>query len=347
MENILLDKQVQLDLEAAIANIYRQGTPSRVFHFEHGLEEGQKQSLCERFGLTEDLDKADPYSRLQREIRVHQFLGLEFLRVFPRGIVWKGLPVDTTAAPPSVGPIQSWDDFETYPWPSIEQVDFSDVEWFEQNLPDNIGVWAMSFCFQQVSNLVGFTPLCMMLFENRELVKAVTEKVGTFYRQFQETMCQFSRCAAINLGDDMGHRSATLIGPDDIREIFIPWQKRIIEVAHACEKVAIFHICGQVEAIVDDLIETVGIDAKHSTQDVIEPITVAKQRWGDRVGLLGGIDVDFLTRAHPDDVSPYVRNILDTCMPGGGFALGVGNWVADTIPTENYLAVYAEARSFV
>ena len=90
-----------------------------------------------------------------------------------------------------------------------------------------------------------------------------------------------------------------------------------------------------------------GIDAKHSTQDVIEPIAVAKRRWGDRVGLLGGIDVDFLTRAQPDDVHSYVHDILDACMPGGGFTLGVGNWVADTIPTDNYLAVHAESRSFL
>ena len=59
MKIILLDHPVQLDLEAAIANIQRRATPGRVFHFEHGLEEGQKQSLCERFGLCEDLSKPD------------------------------------------------------------------------------------------------------------------------------------------------------------------------------------------------------------------------------------------------------------------------------------------------
>ena len=33
----------------------------------------------------------------------------------------------------------------------------------------------------------------------------------------------------------------------------------------------------------DDLIDTVHIDAKHSTQDVVEPMAVSKRRWGDRV----------------------------------------------------------------
>jgi uroporphyrinogen decarboxylase len=204
----------------------------------------------------------------------------------------------------------------------------------------------MSYLFQQVSNLIGFTPLCLMLYENRDLVRAVAEKVGTLHVQFQEVMCQFDRCGAINIGDDMGHKSATLIAPQDLREIFIPWQQRIATVANRHGKLCAFHTCGQVTAIMDDLIDTVGIDAKHSTQDCIEPITVAKQRWGARTALLGGMDVDFITRANPAQVRSYTRNILEACMSGGGFALGVGNWVADSIPLDNYLAMHEEARRF-
>ena len=214
-------------------------------------------------------------------------------------------------------------------------------------MPDNIAMWAMTYLFQQVNNLIGFAPLCMMLYENRDLVKAVTEKVGTFFVKFTEVMCQFSRCGAISVADDMGYKSTTLISPDDIREIFIPWQKRVIDTAHSCGKLGFFHVCGQVETIMDDLIDTVGIDAKHSTQDIIEPITVSKQRWGSRVALLGGVDVDFITRAQPNEVRSYVRNILDVCVSGGGFALGVGNWVADSIPFENYLAMLEEAKIYM
>ena len=344
--SILKDKPVKLDLEAAIANIKRQGTPERVYYFEHGLEPGIKQSLCDRFDLCEGLDNTDKHFILRREIRIQQFLGQEFFRVFPLNYAWPGFSTDTTAPPPAVGPIQSWEDFENYPWPTIEQIDFSAVEWFEKNLPDNMAVWAMTYLFQQVSNLIGFTPMCLMLYENRRLIEAVTEKVGTLCLKFTQTMCQFSRCGAINIGDDLGHKTATLINPKDIRELFIPWHKRIIEVAHSHGKLGLFHICGHTGAIMDDLIDAVGIDAKHSTQDVIEPITVSKERWGKRVGLLGGVDVDFITRAQPKDMKNYVRNILDTCVPGGGYALGVGNWVADSIPFENYLTMLTQARCF-
>ncbi|MCK4982846.1 MAG: hypothetical protein KAS17_07970, partial [Victivallaceae bacterium] len=274
-------------------------------------------------------------------------LGHEFMRVFPKGIAWQGLPAGTTDVPPAAGPIQTWEDFENYPWPSITQVDWSEVEWFEQNLPDNVGMWTMTYLLQQVSNLIGFAPMCMMLYENRELIKAIIEKVGILYMKFTETICQFSKCCAINIGDDMGHKSATLISPDDIRELFIPWHKRIIAAAHSRGKLGLFHTCGQVETVMGDLIDTVKIDARHSTQDTIEPMRISKQRWGGDIGLLGGVDVDFITRAQPEQVKDYVHDILESCVLGGGFALGVGNWVADSVPFENYLAMLEAARNYM
>ena len=177
----LANNAVTLDLPAAIANIRRQGEPKRLFQFEHGLEGGIKEALCERFDLCAGLDKSSDDFTLNREIRLHQFIGTEFIRVFPGGIAWPGLAIKLGFAPPPIGPIQSWEDFEKYAWPRIEQVDFSVVEWFEGNLPDNMTLWAMTFLFQQVSYLVGFEPLCVMLYDNRELVRAITEKVGEFF----------------------------------------------------------------------------------------------------------------------------------------------------------------------
>jgi uroporphyrinogen decarboxylase len=345
-DRLLRTNPVTLDLPAALANLRRQGCPRRVFSFEHGLEPGIKTGLCERFDLEAGLDPSAADYRLRREIRVYQFLGLEFMRVFPRGIVWPGLPTAMTDIPPAVGPIRSWQDFEAYPWPTLAQVDLADLEWCERHLPDNMAAWSMTYLFQQVSNLLGFEPLCLLLYEDRELVKAVTARVGKFYVGLTETLCQFTRFGAINVGDDMGHKTGTLVRPDDLREIFIPWHRRIIAAAQARGRLGFFHVCGQVEAIMDDLINTVRIDAKHSTQDVTEPIQRTKQRWGDRVALLGGVDIDFATRAQPTDVERYTRNILEACTPGGGFALGLGNWVADSIPLDTYLAVHVAARKF-
>ncbi|HEY66086.1 MAG TPA: uroporphyrinogen-III decarboxylase-like protein, partial [Caldilineae bacterium] len=66
----------------------------------------------------------------------------------------------------------------------------------------------------------------------------------------------------------------------------------------------------------------------------------------DRIALIGGIDVDFLTRATPEQVRQRVRETLDVCLPGGGYCLGSGNSVTNYIPLENYLAMMDEGRRY-
>jgi len=92
----------------------------------------------------------------------------------------------------------------------------------------------------------------------------------------------------------------------------------------------------------EDLIEDVGIDAKHSFEDVIMPVTAVKQRYGERIAILGGVDVDMLSTASEEEVRAYTRNTLEACMPGGGYALGTGNSVANYIPLDNYIAMLDE-----
>jgi uroporphyrinogen decarboxylase len=52
--------------------------------------------------------------------------------------------------------------------------------------------------------------------------------------------------------------------------------------------------------------------------------------------------MDFIARAKPDEVREYTRKVLDACAPGGGYALGCGNTVANYIPPENFLAMLDE-----
>lgn len=54
----------------------------------------------------------------------------------------------------------------------------------------------------------------------------------------------------------------------------------------------IIHSCGYLDQVMDDLVDDVRIDARHSYEEVILPVTEAKRRYGDRVAILGGIDMD-------------------------------------------------------
>lgn len=97
-----------------------------------------------------------------------------------------------------------------------------------------------------------------------------------------------------------------------------------------------------VSAIMPDLLDDVRIDGKHSYENTILPPECAKRSYGDRVAILGGIDVGFLCSA--EELS--VRATLDACMPGGDFLLGTGNSVANYVPLTSYLALLDEGRQW-
>jgi uroporphyrinogen decarboxylase len=72
----------------------------------------------------------------------------------------------------------------------------------------------------------------------------------------------------------------------------------------------------------------------------------AKRKYGDRIALLGGLDVDFMCRSDEQAIRRRVRETLDACQSGGGYCLGTGNSVANYIPLDNYLAMLDEGRRY-
>ncbi len=90
------------------------------------------------------------------------------------------------------------------------------------------------------------------------------------------------------------------------------------------------------------LIDEVGIDGKHSFEDAIVPVPEMQRRYGSRIAILGGVDVDVLTRATPEEVRVYVRGIIEECAPRGRYAVGSGNSIPSYVPVENYLTMLDE-----
>jgi len=92
-----------------------------------------------------------------------------------------------------------------------------------------------------------------------------------------------------------------------------------------------------------DLIEDVGVDGKHSFEDAILPAPQFQRRYGQRLAVLGGVDVSVLARGSPGDVRRRVRELISECGPRGRFAIGSGNSIPSYVPVENYLAMLDEA----
>ncbi len=72
----------------------------------------------------------------------------------------------------NAGPIMSWADFERFPWPRPEQIDYSAIEYISQHLPEGMQMIYLGpgGQFENISELMGLTPLALAVHDNPALV---------------------------------------------------------------------------------------------------------------------------------------------------------------------------------
>jgi uroporphyrinogen decarboxylase len=136
-----------------------------------------------------------------------------------------------------------------------------------------------------------------------------------------------------------------MIPPDLLRKLVFPWHRKMVEAIHQNRKFAILHSCGNLEAVMDDVVDELNYDAKHSFEDTIIPVEDFWQQWHLKIAVLGGIDVDFLARSKPEDITNRCCKILETT-GSHSFALGSGNSIPGYVSVENYLAMKKTAADF-
>jgi len=347
----------KLDWEGLVNNIRRTGTPDRVYFIELFLDRQIEDTIDHRYGVTSHLDPADPAFGARRAIAVNRFLGYECV---PAGLLGlntgERLSADDTTEGETArgvrswvnekeGIITSWEDFEKYPWPDGHTWNTSALEWYEKNLPDDMCLVGRGghFC-EYLCWMMGYETLCYALYEKPDLVQALADRILELEESACKALLQCDRVKIVWASDDMGFKTGPMISPAAMRQYVFRGHKRLAEIAHEAGRPYLLHACGNRREIMDDLIDDVEIDAIHSWEDTIETITDAKRGYGDRVSLLGGIDVDFLCRASEADIRRRVRETVEICQPGGGFCLGSGNSVANYVPVDNYLAMMDEGR---
>ena len=244
------------------------------------------------------------------------------------------------------GAIASWEDFERYDWPSPENVDFFPLEYVCANLPDGMGFVTCHAAgvFEHVSQIMSIEGLCIASYEQPELVAAVFDKVGTLLEGYYERLFGLENLCAILQGDDMGFRTGTLIAPDDMKRYALPWHKRLARRTHDAGLPYFLHSCGNLATIIDDLIDDVGIDGKHSFEDAIMPAEAFQECYGSKIAVLGGVDINRLAAGTPAGIRAHTRYLIETCGARGRYAIGSGNSIPSYVPSENYLAMLDEAH---
>ncbi len=244
------------------------------------------------------------------------------------------------------GPIMSWQDFENYKWPRNYQAINAMSLATAKCVPDGMKVMVIpGGMFEWTTWLMGLVPFSYALVDEPELVDAVIEKVYRAIYKTVEGLLDEPNIGGIFMGDDLGYATGTMVSPKVLREKFFPRTQKIVDLVHSAGKISVLHTCGNVYAVMDDIIG-MGFDAKHSFEDKIMPVEQVHAKWGDKIGLIGGVDMDIMAQGSEADVRKRAREILDACATKGRYILGTGNSVANYIPIRNYQALISEAENW-
>ena len=237
--------------------------------------------------------------------------------------------------------------YDAYQWPNPDAFDYSRLDTIGRELPDGmkIVVCGPGGVLENVMQIAGYEGLCMMMVDDPGLVEKIFADVGSRLVRYYELSAPNRHVGAVISNDDWGFNTQTMLSPADMRHYVFGWHERIVDVIHAAGKPAILHSCGNLESVMDDIIDGMHYDAKHSYEDKICPVEDAYERWGSRIAILGGIDLDFVCRSAPDQITARSQAMLDRAATRGGFALGSGNSIPYYVPDDNYFALIEPAVS--
>ena len=245
------------------------------------------------------------------------------------------------------GPIQTREDFDNYPWEDLPRI-FKETyiphfEAIRKVLPQ--GMRAYGGCgygiFEASQDLVGYEPLCLMQYLDPELFADLYVKIGDLYCELWSWVIKnYSDIFVFyRMGDDLGHKTSTMLEPDTIRQHIFPQYKRVIDLVHNSGKKFLLHSCGNIFPLMDEIIN-LGIDAKHSNEDQIAPFTEWIDKYSERIGLFGGFDMNELILNDYDYVFEKVRKEGTQFREmANGYGLGSGNSIPDYMKEDGFMAM--------
>lgn len=326
--------------------------PARLPIYEHNISPGIMEKIQGvKFAALLGGDRADvaeffrQYCRFFRDM-TYDTVSCEvcFMEILPgSGALLGGKP----------GPIQSRADFDAYSWADLPrrywEVAGPRFDALAAALPPGMkaigGVG--NGVFEISEDLVGLEYLPFMQVDDPELYADVFRNIGDlmvavwteFLKRYKDIF------VACRFGDDLGFRSSLLTNPVTVRAHILPQYKRVIDRVHAAGKPFLLHSCGCIFEVMDEII-SLGIDAKHSNEDAIAPFARWIKDYGDRIGLLGGFDMDFLCqKSAPEVYAAVLEQGSEFRRAARGYALGSGNSIPDYVPVENYLAMIRAAQA--
>ncbi|MDI7276620.1 MAG: uroporphyrinogen decarboxylase family protein [Anaerolineae bacterium] len=145
----------------------------------------------------------------------------------------------------------------------------------------------------------------------------------------------------IFFSDDWGSQLGLLMNPEDWRKWYKPRYRRLFDAVHRRGCHVWMHLCGNVTAIVGDLID-VGLDVLNPVQPQAMSVDALAREFGGKLCFFGGADVQgTLPHGTPDEVRREVQHLIDVFgRYNGGYIGSTSHGILPDTPPANVLALF-------
>jgi uroporphyrinogen decarboxylase len=188
---------------------------------------------------------------------------------------------------------------------------------------------------------LGLERFSVALYDDLSLVETVLDRYCDWTAVVAERVCKLGFDVYIST-DDMAFKSAPYFSPRVFRELVLPRYRR---VRPRITLPWVVHSDGNLMLFLDDLVE-LGIAGFHPLEKGAMDIRAVKRDYGDRICVLGNVDLNLLGMATPDEVDREVRELIRDVGPGGGYILTSGNSLAGYLRPENVVALAEAAQRY-
>jgi uroporphyrinogen decarboxylase len=194
---------------------------------------------------------------------------------------------------------------------------------------------------------MGIEAFSKALAKNPSFIKRIVSDKEKAFINLTKKILDETHSEVFFIGDDLAYNSGPFISPRNFKKFFLPSYQRLSKVIRKRGAKLIFHTDGDIRPLlnIEGFIEC--YDAIHPWQvsanmDIFE----AKEKYRGKLCIMGNVPVAMLVHKTQSEISEYVKKLLRTCAPGGGYMLSSGNSIVTEIPADNYLAMLLTYRKY-
>ncbi|OHB57761.1 MAG: hypothetical protein A2Y12_18290 [Planctomycetes bacterium GWF2_42_9] len=171
-----------------------------------------------------------------------------------------------------------------------------------------------------------------------EFLEYCTDITGQFIKLMAQTGVDM-----VSNGDSIG--GPEMVSPNIYKEYVLPFEKKIVNIAHKNKMSYLLHICGCVNGILDSMLET---GANVLELDYKTDINLIHGKCKDKVVFCGNIDPSgVLAMGSVEDVKVKTSELLEIYWDSNKFILNAGCAIPSSTPPENLKMMIHLARNFV